>query len=322
MADRLELKSKVEKLYDYTKIDITEFIPEYAVDEELLQKDLKRILNAHGTKKEADEVLEGDMITLSCTSPLERLNKNNVMVMVGRGLFHKELELQLLGLKRNEKKKLMVSGETVEVEIHTITRTVLPVLKDEVVASFGMEDVKTVEDLKRYCIDKQIVRFLDGVENCELAASKLWRELSDNSSFLLDPEEEKRALDEAAKKEAELLTESEENVEEVLKPEDAQEESIEEMDMTEFVKMMYLNGLKFAAVGFEIAQKEGSLLTQADYEEYISRRMDYEQGSKREEVMEKYPVEEFLKDRYNDIVCDILDEYVLQSFLKEMNPLR
>ena len=150
MADILRLKSKATKVYDYRNTDITGFIPEFTPDEEQLKKDLERILKANGTKVQADTAEDGDMIMLDMESELTRYNKRNVMVPLGKGLFSKELEAQLMGAEVGKPFDLTVDGNRVTGIVTKSTRTILPELTDENVASFGMEGIKTVNDLKAF----------------------------------------------------------------------------------------------------------------------------------------------------------------------------
>lgn len=59
-----------------------------------------------------------------------------------------------------------------------MTRTVLPELTDEIVASFQMEGISTVSDLRRYCVGKQVETFLLEDEVPDTASAFVWQEVA------------------------------------------------------------------------------------------------------------------------------------------------
>ncbi len=324
----IELKSKVTKVYDYKQTDIRKYIPDYTPDEAQLEKDIARVLKSHGEKVSPDTVEEGDMVTLSLESEAEKYNKSGLVVMVGKGLYSRELEKKLIGLEKSVPFTVTADGKEVRGTVEQIRRTIIPELTDENVAAFGMDGIMTVEDLKSYCVDRQLDRMLDDSEDMEMASAVLWQNLSENSEFVLDEGEVARAMELAEAKRVDL--ESQKPVFETKEEEEAFHKEFEEefgepyqeMDIAAFVVDMYTMELKLAAMGCEKARREGSLLTEDDYEEYIRRHMEALPGESREEVLRKYTVEEFAKFEYNNLICDELDDYVRESFKKAMNPYR
>ncbi len=328
MADVLKLKSKATKVYDYRNTDITGFIPEFTPDEEQLKKDLERILKAHGEKEAADTAEDGDMIMLDMESELPRYNKKNVLVPLGKGLFNKGLESQLMGARVGEPFDLTVDGNHVTGIVTKSTRTILPELTDENVAAFGMEGIKTVNDLKAFCVDKQITNMLDECEDADQASAQVWKDLSENSEFELDEEELKRADVQAEAKAAEIesqkpVFDTEEERETLLREyEEEYGVAYEDMDVYEFIYDMYHMELKLGAMGFEQAMKEGRALTEDDYQEYISRMAEAYPDKSRSEIEADHTREQYIKQEYNNIICDELDDYVAAAFKKKMNPYR
>ncbi len=328
MAATIELRSKATSVYDYTKVDISSYIPAFTPDEALLEKDIDRILKAHGAKVTPETVEDGDMVTLSCDSEIPKFNKKNIIVMVGKGLFSKDFEAQLIGKKKDVPFTVTVDGAEVHGCVDKILRTVLPALTDESVAGFGMEGVETVEDLKRYCVDKQLDRLLDEIDEMEMASAAVWQTLSDNSEYTLDEEEKAHALERAAAKTAELESQKpvfnteEERQAFLAEYEEEYGEPYEEMDFGKFMHQMFLTELQIGAMGCETARREGILLTEEDYNEYIHRYMEAIPGSTEEEIRQKYTVEEYAIEQYNNLICDRLDLYVSETFKNAMNPYR
>ncbi len=328
MAEVLRLKSKALKVYDYRNVDITGYIPEFTPDEEQLEKDIDRILKAHGERVAAETAEEGDMIVLDLESENERFNKKGVMVPLGKGIYNKELEAQIMGNKVGEEFTAVVDGKEVKGVVTRSTRTILPELTDENVAKFGMEGISTVKDLKALCVDKQIANLLDESEAADQASAAVWKALSDNSEIELDPEELKRADEAAEIKRAELETqkpvfETEEEKETFLR-EYEEEYGIpyEDVDFGTFVYDMYRMELNLAVLGYEQAVKEGRALTEDDYQQYVGRIQEAYPDMSKEQIEADHTREDFLKQEYNNLICDELDEYVAAAFKKKMNPYR
>ena len=328
MAEVLKLKSRALKVYDYKNTDITGYIPEFTPDEKQLEKDLDRILRAHGERVAAETAEEGDMVVMDLKSEEDRFNKSGVMVPLGKGIYNKELEAQIMGNKVGEELIAFVDGKEVKGVVTRSTRTILPELTDENVAKFGMEGISTVKDLKALCVDKQIANLLDESEAADQASAAVWKALSDNSEIELDPEELKRADEAAEIKRAELesqkpVFETEEEKETFLR-EYEEEYGIpyEDVDFGTFVYDMYRMELNLAVLGYEQAVKEGRALTEDDYQQYVGRIQEAYPDMSKEQIEADHTREDFLKQEYNNLICDELDEYVAAAFKKKMNPYR
>ena len=328
MARTIELRSKATKVFDYRKTDISSFIPAFTPDEGQLEKDIERVLKAHGVKESPAAVAAGDMVTLSLRSGTAKFNKDKIVVMVGKGLYSKELEEKLIGLEKGVSFTVTADGADVSGTVEQIIRTILPELTDESVAGFGMDGIATVTDLKGYCVDKQLDRILDDCEEMDMASAMVWQALSENCEFVLDEEELSRALKIAEERKAEIesrepVFSTEEEEQAFLKEyEEEYGEPYVELDLGEFTKEMAMAELKLGAIGCEAARREGKLLTEEDYDEYIRRYMEALPGATREEVRQKFPMEEYAKQEYNNRICDELDDYVRETFKRKMNPYR
>ncbi|MBO5994416.1 MAG: hypothetical protein J6Q41_02745 [Firmicutes bacterium] len=328
MAKELTLKSKVLKVFDYKTVDIDEYIPEFTPDEKILQKDIERIFKAFGRKEAGESVEPGDMVVLTCRSEIPKFNKNGITVPMGKGFFSKELEEKLIGVKAGETFNVDIDGKEVTGTVDRIVRITIPEVNDENVAALGMEGIATVKDLKRYCVDKQIDRLLDDMEDCDRASAVVWQALNDNSEFELDEGELNRAMEDAEKKIEGMknmgpMFDSPEE-EEAYNREFEEEygEARKDIDLDEMIKNMYLMEVKLGALGCEEASKRGMLATEDEYDEYINSIRDYYPGITLDELKFRKPVDLFLKERYNDIICKELDDYVHSEFKKKMNPYR
>ena len=138
MAEAIKLKSKAVSIYDYHQVDISRFITGFSVDEAQYRKDLDRILRRFGRRESVSQVGSGDAVIVNSRSTLPRFCWDGMTVMVGKGILNREFEAQLIGMTVGERKTVFVDGGEASVEIVSVTRTVLPELTDEIVASFQM----------------------------------------------------------------------------------------------------------------------------------------------------------------------------------------
>ena len=304
MAETIKLKSRALEVYDFRQVDISQFITGFTVDETQYQKDLERVLRRYGRKEDAQRVCDGDTVTLNCSSEAERYNKNNVPVPVGKGLFSRELESRLIGMKKGEKKTLTADGKAVEVEIVRISHTVLPELTDENVAAFGMEGVATVDDLRRYCIAKQVDGFLLEDENPDMASAFVWQEVVKRSRIERDEQECARALERAKAKLAKLNEEMEDDGESGIS-----------QDM---LNSMFLTELDLAAVGAELMARDGRKLTLDEYTAYIDKLTEAYPDRTRQQLERENGVETFALERYADYLAQTIDRYVAEAFKKAL----
>jgi FKBP-type peptidyl-prolyl cis-trans isomerase (trigger factor) len=308
MKQELRLKSRVLDVYDYHNMDVTGYIPPYEPDEAQLEKDLLRCRRAHGRAEAASAVAEGDTVVLSCRANAPKFNKEQLTVLVGQGLYSRELEAQLVGMAQGASATLTAEGAAVTVTIHAIRRTVLPELTDQQVASWGLEGVQTVAQLRHACIDRQIDRFLDEDESADQAVACVSQQVVERSTFVMDEEECSHALAEAEQKLAELQ-QAEQGVPDGFSGE----------KMADFLRRMNLNALKIAVLGGHLRQQAQGLLTEADYQAALRKRPSYREDDPAQAQAE-YPVEAFLKDQYADYYINALDAYVAAEFKKVMNP--
>ena len=328
MAEVLSLKSKAVKVFDYRSLDITEFIPRFTPDEALLQKDIDRMLKAFGKKIEGESVEAGDMAVITCESETPKFNKKGITVIIGKGFFSKELEEKLIGVKSGERFSFEVDGTSVNGTVDRIVRTVMPEMTDESIAQLGIEGVTSVQELKAFCVDKQIDKLMDESEEADMASAYLWQKLNEESVFELDEDELKRADEAAALKEKELeeqkpvFNTEEERLAFEKEYEKEYGEPFAEVDLSEFTKNMYHMELQLGAMGYEEALKQGKAVTYEDYEKYIGSIREYYPNLTMDEMKAQFPVENYVKERYNDIICKELDDYVHSEFKKKMNPYR
>lgn len=315
MSEYITLKSKALSVFDHRKVDISEFIPKFEPDEAQIQRDIRRILSAHGKRESAEVISDGDQAEISCTSDNSKFNKEKVFVMVGKGLYNKELEEKIVGMKKGAEKEITVGEDKVCVCVRNVIHTTLPELTDENVDSFGIEDVHNIAELKRYCIDKQITRFFDEDESADMASAAISKEIMNNSTFELDEEELADAQEMGKSRFAEMLREYGD-----LKDDDYIDEmEINVGELREMMLNMFVSELKAAAIGYAQLKEKNELIPVSQYKELI-RRHSESVGITPEEGERQYPLTEYAREQYAEYFLRQLDDYIDKTLKRAINP--
>lgn len=176
-------QSKVIHMCDYRSFDLSRFVEPFQVDEELIQEGFDYIRKKYAGIQDADSVKAGDSVTFSCESTLPKYNKSSISVNVGKGLYSKELETQMVGMNVGETRNLEVDGEAVRVTVKQIQRRVVPVIDDAFVDA-QFPGLHTVEDLRQWYRDDQLEQYLK--INAEQASAWLLTQVVEQSQLQLD----------------------------------------------------------------------------------------------------------------------------------------
>lgn len=285
----LKLKSKVTELYDYAALDVSEFIPEFTVNEDKLEKDIQRQLAVRGIKMEADVVSDGDVVEIASESEMAKFNKPSVMINVGKGLFDKVLETALVGMKKGEKKKVAVAGGkgSANITVKRVIHTQLPDLSEA-----------ELKEIRKECINRQIDRLIDEEEDADMASAMICQQIAENSEFVFDDAEKTWVEEMIEAKIADI------DIEDAMK---------------EMMKNIHFSTFKTAVIGCEMAENEGDILTEEDYEKNIAGHMAYDETLTPEKAMEEYPKIQFMIDRYAGKYIEVIDRYVAEEFKKALN---
>lgn len=299
----MELKSKVTKIYDFKEVDLSKLILPFEVDEEQLEKDINLLIKQHSQMIEAEQVEKGDFATICCKSEEKKFNKEKVTLKVGRGLYNKELEAAVIGMKTGEVKDIMVGELPVTVEILKVERMELPELSDENVAKWGIEGAATVDELKQLYIDRQHVEDTD--QTVEDVTAFVQSAAVARSEFQLDPDEEKRKIQDGKNL-----------VKQMLEAYGMGPESDEAAEMEERLIDVCLEELKACAIGCALMAENNVEMTEADYEAAIEKEIR-EMNVTREEVLEYLPLEsfkmQFPAEYYRSLIADHVREYIIEN---------
>lgn len=299
MAEYITLKSRVLEIYDYRQVDISQFLTGFTPDEGRLEKDMNRWLRRYGKTVAAAKLENGDTAVLGCCSEKPRFNKSSVNVPVGKGLFDKELEKQMLGMAPGESRTLSTGDAEVEITLLSASRTVLPARTDEAIAALGVEGVASLKDLRTLCLQRQVEGFLLEDENPDMAAAYVWQKVAKNSRFERD-EEECRLMNLRAERRLEEMRRE-------------YPDGLEDITIDTFLQM-YLTELDLATVGQALLRQENALLTEEDYEIRLQKLGDAHPDRSRQQLMEKESVFDFAADYYADMLAQRIDAYIAQCY--------
>lgn len=314
MSNVIEFKSKVLNIFNYKDVDLSSFNVHYEPDMKKIEKRLLLLQKKNAQIVEAEEVLSDDVVVLTCKSENKRFNKESISIIVGKGLFSKELEKNLLGMKKAEEKELVINGDKVWVYINIISRTVIPELTDEVVIKWNFEGLKSVKELRKWVMDKVYEEFLlDDEEYVDLAVACISKKVAEKSTFELDDGECSKVEQEVMKRVRAVLDEQ------GLSPETVTQEQAKEIlglsidDYIAMVKGFYLDSLKISVIGNKLMKEEQHLLTIEDYEIEVKGYAEF-QGHTIEEEKKIYTLEDYMKQHYGAYYIDILSKYALEYF--------
>ncbi len=165
------MRSKAIEILDYRTVPISAPLYIRGVDTQV-QTELHRLLNPYKELVQVDTVQPGDAVTLDLESGLAKFNRKGLSILVGKNLFDRELEAQLMG-KGKEIFGIAVQNTPVQVEIKSISRQVYPELTDELVRTkLGGTDAGSflsrlrkdvIARKQEEAINQEVQRLLDAV---------------------------------------------------------------------------------------------------------------------------------------------------------------
>ncbi|GLC29449.1 hypothetical protein [Clostridium omnivorum] len=263
-----DLKSRVIKEFDFREADVSGEDFTYEVDKKFIEKEILRIRKKNKIVQEVKEVKEGDIVVCSLKSINPKFNKENVSINAGLGLFKREIEMALIGMKIGENKTIGADNERVSIDVINVKRSVLPDLTDEMVQKEKIDNITSVKSLTEYleqlykdeknkAIDNKSYKLIENVINQVIAKSK----------FDIN-EEDIQYLSELEIHKARVFCELEGLTLEKMTPEDFNGK-IPVRSYDEFLKMV--NGLSkdqlpVLLLGIKNAEKDGYKVSQEKYD--------------------------------------------------------
>jgi FKBP-type peptidyl-prolyl cis-trans isomerase (trigger factor) len=145
-----ELQSRLIKEFDFREADVSGVDFTYEIDKRFIEKEILHIRKKNKIVHEVDEVKDGNIVECSLKSINLKLNKEKVSINVGLGLFNREIESALIGMKTDETKIISVDNESVSVYVINVKSNEIPDLTDEMVKKEKIENVNNVKSLMEY----------------------------------------------------------------------------------------------------------------------------------------------------------------------------
>lgn len=305
-------RTRVVRSCDYRNFDLTPFAESFEVDEDLILEGFRYIQKKFAQREEVQDVAAGDAVTISCVSQLPKFNKSAISLNVGRGLYSRELETQLIGMKVGQCRDCMVSDTPVQVTVLDSRRVVDPVIDDAFVNSH-FPGLHTVEDLRQWYRDDQRAQFVDICT--DKAAQWLTEQVISGSEFEVDAQElavarktgEESIRQMMAASDIDLDTISDEQAQEMFGHPSVQA-------YIDWFGELCQQDVYTAALGFAEKQAAGEDLTEEDYARELATLL--EESPAPEETKKTYTFEVWARQKCSEFYTDLLKNHV-NNHLKE-----
>jgi len=263
------MKSRVLTTIDPAGVDISEFIKPIPVDEDKLNAEIKHLLNPFIRWEKADTLLEGGMAVCRLASETAKFNKEKIKFVAGSGMFNRDIESAVIGMRVGESKTIELADSEVEIALLEATNRIVPELTDDVAGILGIDGVSSMEELRERLIGLQREAAYE-----QLKFEPYWKvkeAVLSSSEFVIAKEDWQEIVDERLNF-LRVLSELEGFNLETATPEDFEGRipvksyhelvAMEQLDAWDILGM-YLLGLKYA-------EDDGFRPTDEGYEEMIA----------------------------------------------------
>lgn len=150
------ISSRLVKFEDYQDMETTDDIQGTPMSEEKIHETFIRMMKRNVVTTDVETIDKGDFVVIDLTGDKEFLNKKNLMLTVGLGMFNSDFENEIIGMKKDEIKTIYIHDNTVIVEVKSVKRRSLAKVTDELIASLGIDGINTVYDYREYLINNDL----------------------------------------------------------------------------------------------------------------------------------------------------------------------
>ena len=300
-------KSEIKKIYDFNKVIIPEELLNIKIGKEVVINVVARLARKYLTIEEVyDGIVQGDVIAVSLESNIPGYNKN-AQISVGRGIYNKEFENDLIGMKKGDSKDICMRGTPVTTKIISVKRRMIPAVTDEMVKKENVKGVCTVEEYKKYIYDDTLIKLKNRKMSEILDITK--EEIINKSEFQL-ADDDINYMQNIAK--VQLEKRAQENnlsYEEFLKEMISQFlENPTAEESKKYIADACLRRLKMLVIGTYFAKKRGISLNQETYEKDMKARADREKTSI-EIMKDEIPYPAYLEIKYTPFINMAIKEF-------------
>lgn len=306
-------KSKVENVYNYKDVNVSNELLDIKVSKKEIIDSLNSLAKKYAVTVEPDDVVrKGDKINLVLKSDLEKYNKKNVPIVVGMGLFNKDIEDKLIGMKKEELQNICVDGNTVTVKVLNISRKVVPDVTDDMVNKLGIQDVNTVDDYKSYCYNEKVKK--EKEKRFDTIYPMVRDETVKKSEFSLVNEDIQKLIEveldrcrTLAKKEGLIFEEMTREQFMIRVPAG----NVEEFKI--FLRKDFNEELKWMLIGMKLAETEKVEFNEATYNESMAKSASKD-GTDVETEKKEYPYLKYIVNSYGRYYMDKIRQHFDSKF--------
>lgn len=198
------MRSKLLQIFDYREVDISAFAMSFSPDMEAVQRELMQLANRKAVWKPVQYIQKGDLAVCRLSSQHPRFQKEQIKLMVGQGLFHRELEAQLLGLQVGQEAKLQVEETWIQVQVLSVLRKSIPEITDELIRSGDPRGPKTVEEYQKNLCLRQLEKAVE--EKSGEVVQYILNQVHESSTILITREDWQRFVDNELERNRQLVT--------------------------------------------------------------------------------------------------------------------
>lgn len=158
--------SIIKKLYDFREVDIPDALLHAEVTREEINEELQQVAAQFTTIIAVnDSIRNGDVVALEFPDMKLPEGVRRIYVNVGKGF--SDFEEGLLGHQIGDSVQILYAGKKVDAKICVVKRLCIPVLTQEHVAQFGIEEITTVSEYENHVFlqlaEKQRKRKFKGI---------------------------------------------------------------------------------------------------------------------------------------------------------------
>ena len=309
------MRSYVLSAKDPKQVDLSASLAVVLVDAEQVEAELRRIALPYVRWESVAEAAAGDLAVCRMRSELPRFERPKLKLMLGSGMFRREIEEAAVGMKPGEEKTVTLPEGPVQLTLLEVSRQTVPEPDDGMVRALGLDGIGTVEEYRAHLREK--LRLDAAKELSREPLEQLICAVLDGSEFVLYPEDWRRIVRQRLDRSRVLFRQ--EGIEmERAAPEDFTGR-IPVKSYHELVAMEQDDAwrtLCLCLLGMHWAEGDGFRPTEAAYAEELRSYCKTWRATE-EEARAVTPWESFVVGAYIGHAVDLLERVVLEQLLKE-----
>ena len=309
------MRSYVLSVKDPTQVDLSASLVTVPFDPQQAETELRRIALPYVRWEPAAEAAAGDLAICRMRSDLPRFERPKLKLMLGSGMFRREIEEAAVGMKPGEEKTVDLPEGAVQLTLLEVSRQTVPEPDDEMVRALGLEGIGSVEEYRAHLREK--LRLETAKQLCAEPLEHLIHAVLDGSEFVLYPEDWHCVVQQRLDR-CRVLFRQEGIDMEQAKPEDFVNR-IPVKSYHELVAMEQADGwrtLCLCLLGMHWAETDGFRPAEADYAEELHSYCKTWRSTE-EEARDVTPWESFVVGAYIRHAVDLLERVVLEQLMKE-----